>query len=110
MGSNLISERNQSLPTGRQGEARMNLDRFVGEAITLMRRSPDVAYGDIRVLVSEKREGLAVKNGIVENVNRSEVSGFGVRILSPKGAWGFASLAGLGRSEVALECTLSLSD
>ena len=80
----------------------MNLDRFVGEAITLMRRSPDVAYGDIRVLVSAKREGLAVKNGIVESTNRSEMSGFGIRILSPKGAWGFSSGTGLDRSDAAL--------
>ncbi len=85
----------------------MDLDRFVGEAVTLMRRSPDVAYGDIRVLVSEKREGLAVKNGIVEGVNRSEVSGFGIRILSPKGAWGFASGAGLDGSDATLSDGLS---
>ncbi|MDP3947517.1 MAG: TldD/PmbA family protein [bacterium] len=80
----------------------MNLDRLMERALELIGRSSDIVYGDIRILGAAKREGLAVKNGIVEAASRSETSGFGIRVLSSKGAWGFASSAGLEKSDVAL--------
>ena len=71
---------------------------------TLMSRALDLAkvrgaqYADIRV-VENKTESLAVKNGVVENVNFTETIGFGVRVLA-NGAWGFASSRELTTEEV----------
>ena len=48
-----------------------------------------VQYADIRV-VQNRTETLVVKNGVVETLNYSESTGFGVRTLI-SGAWGFAS-------------------
>lgn len=79
----------------------MDLD-LAKQALELMRRSPTVSYGDIRIVVEAKSEGLSVKNGVVEGVNRASVSGFGIRILTASGAWGFASQAGLERSDTGL--------
>ena len=80
----------------------MDYERFAEQALELMRRNPDIVYGDIRMLLAGGREDLTAKNGVVENAARSEKSGFGIRVLSKKGAWGFASSAGLERSDPAL--------
>ena len=48
-----------------------------------------VQYGDIRV-IERAHEGIGVKNGKVEELQRDSDSGFGVRVLH-KGCWGFAS-------------------
>jgi TldD protein len=43
--------------------------------------------------VSDEREQLAVRDGVVERVQRARSDGFGVRVLVD-GAWGFAARAG----------------
>ncbi len=48
-----------------------------------------VDYGDIRI-VEEEREGIILKNGVVEGLVRDTNIGFGVRVLKD-GAWGFSS-------------------
>lgn len=57
-----------------------------------------VQYADVR-LVHNLTETLVVKNGIVEGINFSESTGFGVRILVG-GAWGFASSHDLSAQEI----------
>lgn len=55
-------------------------------------------YADIRV-VENNTETLIVKDGVVENLNYSQSTGFGVRVLAD-GAWGFASSRDLNAKEV----------
>ena len=57
-----------------------------------------VQYADVR-LVHNLTETLVVKNGIVEEINFSESTGFGVRTLVG-GAWGFASSHDLSAQEI----------
>lgn len=70
----------------------------------LMSRALDLAtrkgaqYVDIRV-VENQTENIAVKNGIVQNLNFTDSLGFGVRVLAG-GAWGFASSRDLTPTEV----------
>jgi TldD protein len=52
-------------------------------------QSLGATYADIRVVWTE-REGIQIKNGIVEALSLGEEQGFGVRVLAD-GAWGFAS-------------------
>lgn len=52
-------------------------------------QSLGATYADIRVVRTE-REGIQIKNGIVEALSLGEEQGFGVRVLAD-GAWGFAS-------------------
>lgn len=67
----------------------------------LLRAALDVAdgvdYADARG-VELTTETLAVKGQIVESFDRTESSGFGVRVLH-KGAWGYAASATLSRAE-----------
>ena len=80
---------------------------------SLLDRSIDLAhlrgaqYADIRV-VQNRTETLAVKDGIVENLNFTETIGFGVRVLA-NGAWGFASSHDLRPQEVDRVTDLALS-
>ncbi len=69
-------------------------DNFLNAAQTF-----GVQYGDIRV-IERAHEGIAVKNGKVEELQRDSDSGFGVRVLH-KGCWGFASSRELSANEVA---------
>ncbi len=70
----------------------------------LMSRALDLAtrkgaqYVDVRV-VENQTENIAVKNGIVQNLNFTDSLGFGVRVLAG-GAWGFASSRDLTPAEV----------
>lgn len=70
----------------------------------IMSRALDLAktrgaqYADIRV-VENNTETLIVKDGVVENLNYSQSTGFGVRVLAD-GAWGFASSRDLNAKEV----------
>ena len=48
------------------------------------------SYADIRVIPYSVSEDISVKNGVVENLEYSELAGFGVRVLED-GVWGFAS-------------------
>jgi len=80
---------------------------------SLLDRSIDLAhlrgaqYADIRV-VQNRTETLAVKDGIVENLNFTETIGFGVRVHA-NGAWGFASSHDLRPQEVDRVTDLALS-
>src|SRR5262245_49513575 len=47
-------------------------------------------YADVRVIPYSVSEDISVKNGVVENLEYSELAGFGVRLLVD-GVWGFAS-------------------
>lgn len=47
-------------------------------------------YADVRVIPYSASEDISVKNGVVENLEYSELAGFGVRVLVD-GVWGFAS-------------------
>ena len=47
-------------------------------------------YADVRVIPYSVTEDISVKNGVVENLEYSELAGFGVRVLVD-GVWGFAS-------------------
>ena len=70
----------------------------------LMTRALDLAtrkgaqYADIRI-VENQTENIAVKNGIVQNLNFTDTLGFGVRVLTG-GAWGFSSSRELTPDEV----------
>jgi TldD protein len=55
-------------------------------------------YADVRV-VNRREESIAVKDGIVEELNSSDTEGIGVRVLV-NGAWGFASSRNLTNAEV----------
>lgn len=57
-----------------------------------------VEYADIR-LIQNHTETMVVKNGVVEALNYSESTGFGVRTLV-SGAWGFASSHDLSAQEI----------
>jgi TldD protein len=71
---------------------------------TLMSRALDLAkvrgaqYADIRV-VENNTERMAVKNGVVEDLNNNQSYGFGVRVLAD-GAWGFASSRDVSPEEI----------
>jgi TldD protein len=57
------------------------------------------SYADIRIgEISD--ENLTVKNGMPEDVNLLQTTGFGIRVLV-KGAWGFAASIDVTRKEVA---------
>jgi TldD protein len=70
----------------------------------LMMRAIDLAkmrgahYADVRV-VNHREETIAVKDGIVEELNSSETEGIGVRVLV-NGSWGFASSRTLANEEI----------
>lgn len=64
-------------------------------------------YADIRV-VHNLTETLVVKNGIAEEINFAESSGFGVRVLLD-GGWGFASSHDISRQEVVRVTDLAIS-
>ena len=53
------------------------------------------SYADVRYYPKEKEDALFMWNGNFLNFNRSELSGFGVRVLVD-GAWGFAASSNLG--------------
>jgi TldD protein len=55
-------------------------------------------YADVRV-VNHREETIAVKDGIVEELNSSETEGVGVRVLV-NGSWGFASSRTLATEEI----------
>jgi len=55
------------------------------------------AYADIRI-VRRTTQGIAVKNGVVQELELGESHGFGVRVLAD-GAWGFASSHNLTSDE-----------
>ena len=79
----------------------------------LLQRALDLAarrgarYADIR-LVRLLTENLMVKNGIVESIQSSESTGFGVRVLVGDG-WGFASSNSIGPDEIDSATTLALA-
>jgi TldD protein len=70
----------------------------------LMMRALDLAkmrgaqYTDVRV-VNHREETIAVKDGIVEELNSTETEGVGVRVLV-NGSWGFASSRTLAFEEI----------
>ncbi len=70
-------------------------------------RMKGAQYADIRV-VHNRTESLAVKNGLLENLNFSEDIGFGVRVLV-NGAWGFASSRDLTPEEVDRVAALAVA-
>jgi TldD protein len=57
-----------------------------------------VTYADIRI-VSRETQGIAVKNGVVQQLELNSSQGFGVRVIAD-GAWGFASSHLLTPTEV----------
>ncbi|MBI4723268.1 MAG: TldD/PmbA family protein [Candidatus Stahlbacteria bacterium] len=66
--------------------------------LIISRLPTEIQYGDTRVM-SETNETIIVKNGKVENVEITETSGFGVRVLL-NGGWGFASSSKLDKGAV----------
>jgi TldD protein len=70
----------------------------------LLSRALDLArlrgaqYADIRI-VEHREENLAVKDGVVESLNFTDSTGFGVRVLAGR-AWGFASSRELEAGEI----------
>jgi TldD protein len=56
-----------------------------------------VEYADVRVM-TRRNEGLAVRDGRVDELEQSSESGFGVRVLH-KGRWGFAASRELSAAE-----------
>ncbi len=70
----------------------------------LLNRALDLAnlrgarYADAR-LVHNHTQSVAVKDGLVETLSSSELTGFGVRVLVGN-AWGFASSQDLAPSEI----------
>jgi TldD protein len=73
------------------------LKEIINRALNLAQLQK-VQYADVR-LVHNLTETLVVKNGIVEGINFSESTGFGVRTLVG-GAWGFASSHDLSAQEI----------
>jgi TldD protein len=67
--------------------------------VSLLRRHPEVSYGDLRITASCERT-LSVKNGEVDGVSDSEDRGFGIRVLAG-GSWGFAASSELNEEAVA---------
>jgi TldD protein len=65
-----------------------------------------VQYGDIRI-IERAQEGISVKNGKVEELERNTDSGLGVRVLH-KGCWGFAASRNLSADEVARATKLAV--
>ena len=66
--------------------------------VALLRRNPDVSYGDLRC-TSQSARTLSVKNGEMDRVTDSEDRGFGVRLLAG-GSWGFAASSELSEEAV----------
>src|SRR5687768_5663536 len=58
-----------------------------------------VEYADVRVM-TRRYEGLAVRDGRVDELAQSGESGFGVRVLH-KGRWGFAGSRDVTATEAA---------
>lgn len=56
-------------------------------------------YADVRI-VETRREDIAVRNGEITELDRSETLGFGVRVIA-EGAWGFAASSKVSREELA---------
>ena len=69
-------------------------------------RMSGVQYGDIRI-IERANEGIAIKNGKVEELERNTDSGLGVRVLH-KGCWGFAASRDLSANEVARATKLAV--
>src|SRR5262245_6454650 len=71
------------------------IDSFMNVA---KRRKID--YADIRVL-DRRHEGITVRDGLVDDLDRSTELVFGLRVLH-KGRWGFAASRDVSRNEAAL--------
>jgi len=56
-------------------------------------------YADVRLIPYSVSEDISVKNGVVENLEYSELAGFGVRLLLD-GVWGFASSSNFVEKEI----------
>src|SRR5512135_1816432 len=63
-------------------------------------QSHGAQYADVRI-VNNRSESISVKDGIVEELNSSEIEGVGVRVLV-NGAWGFASSREIAKDEIDL--------
>ncbi len=61
-------------------------------------KSLGASYADIRI-IERRREDLVVRNGQIAEMDLSEDSGFGIRVIVD-GAWGFASSARVNREEM----------
>lgn len=61
-------------------------------------KSAGANYADVRI-ITKRVEDIVVRNGRMGRLDRSETMGVGVRSLV-RGAWGFASSAGVDRSKV----------
>lgn len=75
----------------------MDTKDLLKETMTYLKRK-GVDYGDIRQ-VRTIRQGLEVKNGVVENLLEDSDQGFGIRVLV-SGAWGFAASSSLTEAEL----------
>jgi TldD protein len=69
--------------------------------------SKGVQYADIRLIPQSVSEEISVKSGVVENLEYSEMAGFGVRVLLG-GVWGFASSFATTEKEVARVVDLAI--
>ena len=78
-------------------EKEVNLKELMMRALDLAKMR-GAQYADVRV-VNHREETMAVKDGIVEELNSSETEGVGVRVLV-NGSWGFASSRSLANEEI----------
>jgi TldD protein len=70
-------------------------------------RAKGATYADVRI-VHRETQGVAVKNGVVQELSLDSTYGFGVRVVA-EGAWGFASSNRLEKEEIDRVTALAVS-